>query len=241
MERVLITGANRGIGLEFVRQCLSRGDTVLAGARNPDRAGELDELERRFGGMLHILPLDVTDDASIAEAHRSALTRVEGLDLLVNNAGISEGGHDAGGHRAYVPLGSLSAFDILQVLHVNAIGALMVAQAFLDLLHKGHRPRIASISSSYGSITHAGRGGYSYSMSKAALNMAMRTLSIDLRSKNIVSVVLSPGWVRTDMGGSSATLAPADSVAGMLEVIDGLTMERTGEFLSWKDGTALEW
>jgi NAD(P)-dependent dehydrogenase (short-subunit alcohol dehydrogenase family) len=241
MERVLITGANRGIGLEFVRQCLARGDTVLAGARRPDEARELDELERRFGEMLHILPLDVTDDTSIAGAHRSALTRVDGLDLLVNNAGINEGSHDAGGRRLYVRLGSLSAPDMLRVLHVNTVGPLMVAQAFLELLRRGRRPRIAGISSGLGSITHAGGGGYAYNMSKAALNMATRMLSIDLRSEDIVSVAFSPGWVRTDMGGSQAPLAPAESVAGMLRVIDGLTMEQTGEFLSWKDGKRLEW
>ena len=241
MQRILITGANRGLGLGFVRHCLSRGDMVLACARHPEQADALQSLQREHGDRLILIPLDVADEASIAEAHRIAGEQIDGLDLLVNNAGINEGSRDAGGYRQNMRLGSIAPEAMLHVLQVNTVAPLMVAQAFLDLLHKGSHPRIVSISSGLGSIARAGGGYYSYATSKAGLNMVMRQLAMELRGDGIISVLFSPGWVRTDMGGGGAPVGVEESVSGMMRTIDGLTMAQTGQFLNWKDGNVLEW
>lgn len=241
MKRVLITGANRGIGLEFVRQCIQRGDHVFAGARNPDQAVDLDRLAREVHPRLTIVPLDVADEESIRAAHSLVMDHVDGLDLLINNAGINAGSRDAGDRSRHTRVGSLSMEAMLKVLRVNAVAPVIVAQTFLPLLKSGNAPKIASISSGLGSIARAGGGYYSYGASKAALNMLMKSLAVDLSNDGIISVLFNPGWVKTDMGGASAPVAPEESVSGMLAVIDRLTMDETGHFLNWKDGSEIPW
>jgi NAD(P)-dependent dehydrogenase (short-subunit alcohol dehydrogenase family) len=233
MQRILITGANRGIGLEFTRQYAGRGERVIATCRNPDAAGELRALADECPpGQISILPLDVTDGAQIEACYQSVRGLAEGLDVLVNNAGFYQRGEHPG---------TLDAGTLLRSFEVNAIAPIMVAQRFLDLLRAGDEPKIVNLTSHMGSITLKGGGGnYGYSTSKTALNMLTRLLAHDLRAMGIVAIVMHPGWVKTDMGGSGAPLAQERSVTGMIRLIDGLRLEHSGKFWQW-DGELLPW
>ncbi len=240
MGRVLITGANRGLGLEFVRQCLERGDHVFAACRRPDEATDLHELARLVPERTTILPLDVTDDDSIVEAWRTISARVDGLDLLVNNAGIyrRDDMHDADADH---PDRYIDREIMAQTWDANVTGPLRVAQQFVDLLRRGDKPRIVSLSSLMGSIERkAGAGAYSYSASKAALNMVMHLFSFEVAADGVVCVVMSPGWVKTDMGGAGASLTPEHSVRTMLAAIRALGPRDNGRFLD-RDGSPLPW
>ncbi len=228
MQRVLITGANRGLGLEFVRQCLARGARVFAGCRNPENAGDLQTLSATYPGQLTILTLDVTDEATIDASVETIRSQVDGLDLLINNAGAFP--------RGETPT-NLDAETMLQAFHLNSVAPMIVAQRCLDLLRAGNQPKIVNISSKMGSLwwkEREGGGDYSYCSSKAALNMLTRTLAFDLRSDGIIVVAMQPGWVQTDMGGGSADLTPTESVGGMLKVIEGLTEAHTSKFYTWE-------
>jgi NAD(P)-dependent dehydrogenase (short-subunit alcohol dehydrogenase family) len=234
MRRVLITGAGRGLGLEFARQCLSRGDQVFAGVRQPARAAELLALQAEHPGRLELLALEVTDADSIAAARAALGARVDGLELLVNNAGINSMSADAGDSAAHLRLGALQAEPMLAMFHTNAVAPLMVAQAFLDLLRAGEAPRVVSISSWLGSLAgKTGGGNYSYCASKTALNMLMRAFAFDVLPLGVLSIVVNPGWVQTDMGGSRARLTPRESVVGILRVLDELAPEQAGGFYDW--------
>ncbi|HVI59641.1 MAG TPA: SDR family oxidoreductase [Luteimonas sp.] len=229
----LVTGANRGLGLEFVRQLLARGDRVVAACRQPGRATALNALAGAHPGRLHVLPLDVADPKSQA-ALAAELPLVLGddgrLDLLVNGAGVLHSGERFG--RV-----TLAILD--DSFRTNAAGPLLLAQALAPLLADG--ARVANLSSELGSIADAGRFGTpSYCISKAAQNMASVLLAHALRERGIVVVALHPGWAQTDMGGPQATLPPADSVRGMLAVIDGLGEADSGSFRDWRGGT-LPW
>ena len=228
MRRVMVTGGNRGLGLEFVRQCLARGDLVFAGCRDPQNALALQELSAAKHEQLSVLALDVTDVASIDACVKVMRSQVDGLDLLINNAGAYP--------RGETPA-TLKATTMLQAFHLNAVAPMIVAQRCLDLLRSGDQPKIANISSKMGSLwwkEREGGGDYSYCSSKAALNMLTRTLAFDLRSETIIVVALNPGWVQTDMGGSSADLTPAESVRGMLRVVERLTEADTSKFFTWE-------
>lgn len=228
MQRVLITGANRGLGLEFVRQCLARSARVFAGCRNPVNAVDLQTLFTAHPGQLTILTLDVTDEVTIAASVESIRSQVDGLDLLINNAGVFP--------RGETPV-NLNAETMLQTFHVNSVGPMIVAQFCLDLLRAGEHPKIVNISSKMGSLwwkEREGGGDYSYCSSKAALNMLTRTLAFDLRSDGIIVVSMSPGWVQTDMGGSAADLMPTESVRGILKVVERLAEADTGKFYTWE-------
>lgn len=232
MKRVLITGSNRGIGLALARESLARGDRVFATCRHPDEADELHAVAAEHGDRLTILRLDVTDEETIAESVEAVKSQEDGLELLINNAGISPSGER---------LGRLDADTMLHTFHVNAVGPMMVAQGTLDLLRSGDDPKILNISSRLGSLTQKSSGGrYSYSSSKAALNMLTRALAFDLRSDGIAVLTMHPGWVQTDMGGSGAPVAPAESARGILQVADELTMSHTGEFYTYQ-GREVPW
>jgi NAD(P)-dependent dehydrogenase (short-subunit alcohol dehydrogenase family) len=220
----IVTGANRGIGLEFAKQLKAAGHEVVGTARNPEEAKELAALGVR------VMQLDVTDAASVgrlAEALKG--TPVE---ILVNNAGVTGGGS------------TIESMDIeaaRRAFEVNAIGPMRVTQALLPNLKAGSRRLVVSISSRLGSIEKNDSGGYAgYRESKAALNMFMRSLSVEMRSSDFICIAMSPGWVRTDMGGSSATLSPEESVSGMVRTLSALTPKDSGRYLSY-DGTELPW
>jgi NAD(P)-dependent dehydrogenase (short-subunit alcohol dehydrogenase family) len=233
--RVLITGANRGLGLEFARQYADRGARVFAAAREPDTAKELRALAEARRGRVDLIGLDVGIAESIDHAHHAIAAHVDGLDVLINNAGVYAARVTSGGQPAE-RLGELKFDDALHVLRVNAVAPLMIAQAFLDLLKRGRSPKLISITSGYGSVSGNTGFPYYYAASKAALNMAMRSFAGDGAASGIVTVVMNPGWVRTDMGTSAAPLAPDESVSGMIKVIDGLTSADNSRFLNWQGG-----
>jgi NAD(P)-dependent dehydrogenase (short-subunit alcohol dehydrogenase family) len=225
--RTVVTGANRGIGLEFVRQLLARGDEVEAAARDPGRAAELRALGADAGGRLRVHACDVADGESVRAFARGLGEAPVGL--LVNNAAVY------GGSRQRID--DLDFDDVLRTFETNALGPLRVTVAVLPLLRRARGAKIVHLTSGMGSIADNGSGGfYAYRMSKAALNMASKSLSNDLRAAGIASVVINPGWVQTDMGGPGASTTPRDSVAAMLGRIDALTPEQNGAFLNWKGG-----
>ncbi|MDH5507104.1 MAG: SDR family oxidoreductase [Anaerolineae bacterium] len=232
MKHILVTGANRGLGLEFTRQYLGRAARVLATCRQPEQAGELHQLMAAHPEQLTILQLDVTKQAEIDAVGEQAAAAVDRLDILINNAGILP--------RKETP-DNITEHTLLKALHTNAVGPLMVAQRLLDLLKAGEQPKIVNITSQIGSLARKSSGGYySYASSKAALNMLTRALSFDVRREGIIAVMVHPGWVQTDMGGSGASITAEVSVSGLRQVIDDLTMEDSGRFLSW-DGNELPW
>lgn len=227
MPTCLITGANRGIGLEFVKQYAADGWKAIATCRHPEEAEQLNALE----GDIQVHPLDVTDFARI-EALARKLSG-EPIDLLINNAGIY-------GPRVS-PYDSIDYAAWADVLRVNTMSPLKVSAVFADAVARSGLKRIVTITSQMGSIADNSSGGsYIYRSSKAALNAAMKSLAHDIKGKQITVAVLHPGWVRTDMGGSGATIDPSESVAGMRQVIDGLRLEDSGRFLAY-DGRELPW
>jgi NAD(P)-dependent dehydrogenase (short-subunit alcohol dehydrogenase family) len=223
--QALITGANRGLGLEFCKQLLPTGAVIWAGHRSEDPGELLDHLTGQYPDQIHPLQLNVASADSIQRAAARLEAQNERLDLLINNAGIFPRGET---------LGSLVEENLLQALKVNSIGALMLAQALLPLLRQGKSPKIINITSQLGSLERKLSGGnYSYTASKAALNMFTRALAADLREEEIIALAVHPGWVNTDMGGSRAPLGATDSVAGILALIDQLTIADSGKFYTW--------
>jgi NAD(P)-dependent dehydrogenase (short-subunit alcohol dehydrogenase family) len=230
--RTLVTGANRGIGLELVRQLRDRGDTVEACARSPEQARELQALA---GDRVRIHGLDVTDAASVralvAELGDAA------IDILFNVAGVYGGPRQSLRQMAE----DLELADVAETFEVNAIGPLRMATALLPHVRRGKAKKLVHLTSGMGSITDNTSGGYyAYRMSKTALNMMSRSLAVDLAPEGIISVVINPGWVQTDMGGATAPTPVADSVRGILREIDKATLADSGEFLNWK-GNRYAW
>ena len=228
----LISGANRGIGLEFTRQLLARGEHVIAACRHPGKATALNALAGEHPGRLHVLPLDVADPKSRASlVHDLPLVLGDDrLDLLVNNAGVLHSGER---------FGHVETAILEDSFRTNAIGPFLLAQALAPLLNDG--ARIANLSSVMASI--ASRGEFrspSYCASKAAQNMLTVQLAHALAARGIVVLALHPGWVQTEMGGEHATVPTADAVRGLLQVVDGATPAQSGSFLDWRGG-ALPW
>ena len=231
----LVTGANRGLGLEFVRQLLARGDRVVATCRHPARAHGLNRLIGEHPGRLHVLPLDVAEPKSQAALAREWPLVVEDpdtdrIDLLVNNAGVLHSGER---------FGQVSAANLDDSWHTNASGPFLLTQALAPRL--AEEGKVANISSGWGSIAEleAFRSP-SYAISKAAQNMATALLAHALAERGIVVLALHPGWVQTDMGGAGADLTPAQSVAALLAVTDRATVADTGRFLD-RHGQPLAW
>ncbi|MGC2856469.1 SDR family oxidoreductase [Novispirillum sp. DQ9] len=233
MRTVLVTGANRGLGLEFARQYAAEGWRVIAGCRRPEEAADLAALP----GAVTVETLDVGDEGSIAvlKAHIAN----EPIDLLVNNAGVYGG-------RTVQVLGSLEADEWMRVLRVNVAGPLLMAQALADNLAAGARRAgrpavVAAVSSKMGSIAENTSGGsYAYRSSKAALNAAMRSYALDMERDGVLAVVLHPGWVRTAMGGPNGLIDAPESVTGMRAVIAGLTPDKSGRFFDYT-GAEIPW
>ena len=234
----LITGANRGIGLEFARQLLARGEHVVATCRHPGKATALNALAGEYPGRLHVLPLDVADAKSrtalvgelplvLGDDDDGAPTRI---DLLINNAGVLHSGER---------FGHVEQSILEDSLRTNALGPFLLAQALAPLL--ADAARIANLSTVMASI--ASRSEFrspSYCASKAAQNMLTVQLAHALATRGIVVLALHPGWVMTEMGGEHATVATADAVGGLLQVIDAATPAQSGSFLDWR-GEALPW
>jgi NAD(P)-dependent dehydrogenase (short-subunit alcohol dehydrogenase family) len=226
MPTTLITGANRGIGLEFARQYAGDGWRVFAACREPAKATAL----KRLGEGVSVHPMDVADHASV-EALAKELRR-EPIDLLINNAGI----YGKSGQR----FGRIDYDDWARVLRVNTMGPLKVAECFADNVAKSDRKLIVAITSYMGSIADAGGGAYHYGSSKAALNYVCHALADDLGSRGIVVAAISPGWVQTDMGGRNAPLTVEQSITAMRRTIARLKPSDSGRSLD-ENGRALAW
>jgi len=214
-ETILITGANRGIGLALATQFHQAGYKVIATARKPEKATELKKLG------VQIEPLDITDSKSVAELKARLAGRK--IDILLNNAGI--GGHSTQHFK------DLDIEKLQWVLNVNSLGALRVTQALLPNLEKSDRRIVASVSSRMGSISQNNSGGVmGYRASKTALNSFNRSLSLEFADQGYIFVVLHPGWVRTDMTSERATYSPEESAMGLFKVVSNLKKSDNGKF-----------
>ncbi|MBW3660472.1 MAG: SDR family oxidoreductase [Gemmatimonadetes bacterium] len=231
--RILVTGANRGIGLGYVREWLARGARVFATARRPDEADELNALADERPDRLTVLQCDVTDPETILAARDAVAGAADGLEVVVNNAGVM-------GQRGEFE--EVEPAEIRRVFEVNTLGPIRVAQAFLPLLRGGREPRrLVHMTSLMGSIDDNSSGdAYPYRISKCGLNMANRSMAVDLAGEGIVSVVLHPGWVKTGMGGSGARVSVQEAVEALVDVIERLDAERSGGFYD-RDGEPLPW
>ncbi len=228
-KKVLVTGSNRGLGLEFTRQWLGRGATVIAACRNPEQASALNELAAANPDRLTVIPLDVDDPAAVAALpERYGIAE---LQLLINNAGSL-----ASGER----MGQLDAEVMSSAFRTNVIGPVLLTQALAPALAAGGGWTV-NISSELGSISN--RSGFftpTYCASKAALNMWTRMLNFAMAGQGAHCVALHPGWVQTDMGGQDAPLDAATAVASMITVIENLGPDQAGGFYD-HDGAALPW
>jgi NAD(P)-dependent dehydrogenase (short-subunit alcohol dehydrogenase family) len=240
MRRVVVTGANRGLGLEFTRQLAASGDEVVATARHPKTADELNKLATTSGGRVTVVRLDVGDPADLEAAALHIGERFDAVDVLINNAGIWTA-PDLPDRASSGPLADLRPDAVTEVLRINAVAPLVVTQALAQRLAAARRAVVVNLSSGLGSLQGATRrGNLAYGMSKAALNMLTRQLAAELAGQGTIVVSMSPGWVATDMGGPSAPLEPPESVKGMLNVVDALTPAQSGSFLDHA-GAVLPW
>ena len=227
---ILITGANRGIGLEFTRQFSEDGWQVLACCRDPEGAKDLQSLAAGCS-QIKIFPLDVTDYDQLAAL--SSQLQDQSIDILLSNAGI------------YGPRGNaFGKVDVeawRQVFEVNTIAPLMLAQAFVAQVAASRQKLIAMISSKMGSIEDNGSGGgYIYRSSKTALNQVVKSLSADLTEPGVSVISLHPGWVKTDMGGASAETDVEQSVAGLKQILTRAGHAQSGQFFDF-DGSVIPW
>ena len=231
MPSVLITGANRGLGLEFATQYLSADWQVYATCRQPESAEALQALARSRKERLEILALDVTSAPTIAQA--AAAMRGRTIDVLLNSAGtIGKPGQRTG---------KVDYANWAQVLDVNTMGPLRVTEAFLENVARSDRKLVVTITSGLGSLADNTSGGaIAYRSSKAAVNMVMRSVAIDVAERGVASVVVNPGWVRTDMGGANAPLTPAESVSALRKLIETLGRQQSGKFFNY-DGREYPW
>lgn len=228
MSTVLITGTNRGIGLELTKQYAEAGWDVLACCREPKTATMLNALAANHSNI-HIYALDVSNFNQI-DALAQQLNHIA-IDLLINNAGV-------------YPEGNLSQSDVENWLNgfmINSIAPLKMAMAFRPHIAKSQLKKLATLSSKMGSIDDNTSGGsYMYRSTKTAVNSVMKSLSIDLREHGIAVVTLHPGWVETDMGGPNALINTQTSVAGLRKVIEHLNLANTGKFIAY-DGKEIAW
>ena len=226
----MITGANRGIGLALTAELLNSGHRVVAATRNPAKAPDLDKLRAVHPEMLDVVEMDVTSEDSVTAAAAEVGSLVSRLDVLVNNAAV------------FPEEGDESIFDMKlehfrEAFETNVIGVIRVTRAFVPLLGKGNNPRIVNISSGAGSVAAKDDYGYyAYAASKAALNMVTRGLAAEFRPRGICVVAMTPGWVKTRMGGDGAPLEPEESAAAIAQTITTLTLEKTSMFIERTGG-----
>ena len=224
MTTIMITGASRGLGLEFARQFYNEECRVIATCRSPKDANELNAI-----GDIDVHALDVTDDKSVTTL--ADKLRGENIDILINNAGVI-GQRDGFGRIDY---------DIwAETMDTNVFGPMRVAEAFRDNVMNSYKKQMIFITSRMGSITEAVPNAYVYRSSKAALNMAVKCLSAELGEQGLIAVLFHPGHVQTDMGGQAAPVTPQKSIEGMKNQIVALTRDDNGRFLSY-DGHHIPW
>ncbi|KAI8375068.1 4-dihydrotrisporin dehydrogenase [Choanephora cucurbitarum] len=232
----IVTGASRGLGLEFVKQIIANGNRVFACARNPNNALELAKLVDNQ--KVFAVKMDADDEASIKAAAEEINAKApEGIDVLINNAGMLSA------------MGSTfetcTKDDLLKTLMTNVVGVNEATKAFVPLLRKGSTKKILNMSSILGSIelVDTGNGdsfGVPYGVSKAALNMLTKSTAMTLANEGFIVYASHPGWVQTDMGGKQAPLTTEDSIRGQLSIIDRLSAEDNGKYMDYQ-GKALPW
>ena len=231
MKNVFITGTNRGLGLELVKQYLDQGRKVFATCRDLSKSIELENLRKNAEGRLEIVELNLFSNDSINEVSNIFLDQP--IDLFINNAGMM-------GPRN-ISLGAVNGDAWAEVFRVNTIAPLLLVQALLKNIVIGQEKKMIFVSSRVGSIQeNSGGSMYAYRSSKTALNQVVKSLSIDLLDKNIWSVALHPGWVLTDMGGPNALIDVQKSVSGMISVIGAVGSSDTGKFFNY-DGSHIQW
>jgi NAD(P)-dependent dehydrogenase (short-subunit alcohol dehydrogenase family) len=231
MQNILVTGANRGIGLALTRRLLELGHRVFAGVRKPDSVTVFSDLPPAQRERLILIELEVTSDESVQRAAARVSSYTPRLDVLVNMAGVSPPPHDA-------RLDEVDVAVCREVYEINVLGPLRTAKAFVPLLRAAastDKPaRLVNVSSGVASMAGKDNGRfYAYCVSKTALNMLSLTESFDLKRDNVCVIALDPGWVRTDLGGPDAHLAPEESATPCAALILGLTLAQTGKFLHY--------
>jgi NAD(P)-dependent dehydrogenase (short-subunit alcohol dehydrogenase family) len=227
---VLVTGANRGLGLEFVKQYAEEGATIFACCRNPGASKALLRISDEAGGKVSLHGLDVTDDKEVAKFAESFGD--EPIDLLINNAGIYGPEKQSAAHMDFDGWARTFA--------VNTLAPLRVAQAFHRNLKKGKAKKLVTITSGMGSTTAHTGDYFAYRSSKAAVNNVMHGLALAWKADGIIVTLIHPGWVKTDMGGKNAALEPHESIEGMRKVIAKLGPADSGKFLDYS-GKELPW
>ncbi|MEI2367008.1 SDR family oxidoreductase [Niallia circulans] len=211
--KILITGANRGLGIHLAKTALKRGHTVLAGVRTVQETSPINLLKAKYPDHLHTYYLDVTQEESIIKAAELAAKDVGAIDGIINNAGVlTERGKK---------IEELDFEHVQFTMDVNVLGPMRVVKHFLPLIYKGEGKAIINISSEAGSIQNAYGGDFPYGISKAALNMFSVQLSRYVNEKNITVYAIHPGWIKTDMGGEDATGYPDESANGILDILEG--------------------
>ncbi|CAM2792716.1 SDR family oxidoreductase [Legionella worsleiensis] len=226
MKTALVTGANKGIGLEFCRQLKARGYYVIGSCRNPSQADKLKQTADE------VIKLDVTNDHDISSMVKTLNNRP--IDLLINNAGTS-------GEQG-VTVGNVSRENFIHVMNVNCISVMKICDALLPNIQASQHKNILAISSRMGSISDNQQGrSYAYRSSKAALNCAMRSFAIDVASTGVHVMLIHPGWVKTDMGGPNSLIDVQASVSGMLEQVDKKMSTSQAEVLHRFDGGSIAW
>lgn len=222
METVLITGANRGIGLALSRRFVDGGYRVVACCRNPMTAEALNALSGR--GPISVNQLDVADDKSVSDLCSSLGRQV--IDVLINNAGVM------GGDRQGVTDMDYAAWR--DAMEVNTFAPFRMTAALRDNLARAARPRVITISSQMGALSRKSKGSFAYRSSKAAVNKVMQVLALELQGEGVIACPVHPGWVRTDMGGGDADISVDESAAGIFNLVQKLTMNHSGRFWTWK-------
>ena len=231
MKKILVTGANRGLGLGLVKKFLKNNEKVICTTRNISKSKELILCKEKYNDNLEICELDLLDKDS--PNILSNFLGDETIDLFINNAGVI--GHSAQHFK------SVSLNHWLEVLKVNLIAPLLITQSIIKNIEKSSERKIYFISSKVGSIEDNKSGGmYIYRSSKTALNQVVKSLSIDLKPLGISVISLHPGWVRTEMGGPNALISVEESVNRMVDVISNTSIINSGQFINY-DGTRLPW
>ena len=225
MPTLLVTGANRGIGLALLRTFAAEGWRIHACCRQPDKAKDL----KAVAGDIRVHRLDVTDGLRVAGLARELAD--EPVDILINNAGV---------YGPRTGFGETDYDDWSKVLAVNTLAPLRLVERFVEHVGRSGRKLIVNVSSRMGSVSQNAGGAYVYRSSKAALNSVTKGLAADLAERGITVVAVHPGWVQTDMGGAEADISAEESAGGLRRVIDGLTPEDSGRFLN-HDGTEIPW
>lgn len=232
MNTVLITGANRGIGLEFARQYAADGWQVVACCRQPQQAEALNRLADQYQDRFSIHRLDVRELTEIDQLSHKLQDLP--IDILINNAGVYP-------HAQNGEFGRISYDDWMEAFRVNTFAPLKMVEALVEQIACSQLKIVATITSKMGSIVDNQRGGsYIYRSSKAAVNMVVKSLAVDLQPRGIIAVLLHPGWVQTDMGGRDALISTKQSVTGMKSILDRVTHSDTGKFIAY-DGQHIPW